>query len=75
MKIILSIIITFLSAQSFADLEGKALSCIFKNSDGRVFHKGVEQPSLKGTLPATPKRSNKNKNYRRKHSKYFTKKN
>ena len=38
MKVILSIIFMFLSAQSFADLEGKALSCTFKNSDGRVFH-------------------------------------
>ena len=33
----------------------------FVHEDGRVFHKGVEQPGLKGTLPATPKRSNKNK--------------
>jgi len=33
----------------------------FVHEDGRVFHKGVEQPRLKGTLPPTPKVVSKNK--------------
>ena len=33
----------------------------FVHEDGRVFHKGVEQPKLKGSLPPTPKRTSKNK--------------
>ena len=33
----------------------------FVHEDGRVFHKGVEQPKLKGTLPPTPKVVSKNK--------------
>jgi hypothetical protein len=33
----------------------------FVHEDGRVFHKGKEQPNLKGTLPPTPKPINKNK--------------
>ena len=31
----------------------------FVHSDGSVFHKGVEQPKLKGTLPPTPKPESK----------------
>jgi len=27
---------------------------IFVDSEGNVFHEGVEQPTLKGTLPSTP---------------------
>ena len=33
----------------------------FVHEDGRVFHKGVEQPKLKGTLPPTPKPESKRK--------------
>ena len=33
----------------------------FVHEDGRVFHKGVEQPKLKGTLSPTPKIVSKNK--------------
>lgn len=33
----------------------------FVHSDGSVFHKGVEQPKLKGTLPPTPKPESKKK--------------
>jgi hypothetical protein len=36
---------------------------VFVDKDGNVFHKGVEQPKLKGTLPPTKikKKSKKNK--------------
>jgi hypothetical protein len=33
----------------------------FVHTDGTVFHKGVEQPKLKGTLPPTPKPEPKKK--------------
>ena len=33
----------------------------FVDKDGTVYHKGKEQPNLKGTLPPTPKPINKNK--------------
>ena len=33
----------------------------FVHSDGTVYHKGVEQPQLKGTLPPTPKPEPKKK--------------
>ena len=33
----------------------------FVHVDGTVFHKGVEQPKLKGTLPPTPKPESKKK--------------
>lgn len=33
----------------------------FVHTDGTVFHKGVEQPKLKGTLPHTPKPEPKKK--------------
>lgn len=33
----------------------------FVHEDGRVFHKGVEQPKLKGTLPPTPRTESKPK--------------
>lgn len=33
----------------------------FVDADGTVFHKGVEQPKLKGTLPPTPKPEPKKK--------------
>ena len=29
---------------------------VFVHENGTVYHKGVEQPDLKGTLPATPKK-------------------
>ena len=38
MRYFLFVLLFLFSTQSFADLEGKALSCTFKNSDGRVFH-------------------------------------
>ena len=33
----------------------------FVDKDGVVYHKGVEQPKLKGTLPPTPKPESKKK--------------
>jgi len=32
---------------------------VFVHENGTVYHKGVEQPDLKGTLPATPKKETK----------------
>ena len=32
---------------------GWKLKAVFVHTDGTVYHKGVEQPELKGTLPAT----------------------
>ena len=32
---------------------------VFVHENGTVYHKGVEQPNLKGTLPATPKKESK----------------
>ena len=37
----------------------------FVDKDGNVFHKGVEQPELKGTLPPTKVTRSKVKNKRR----------
>ena len=37
----------------------------FVDKDGNVFHKGVEQPELKGTLPSTKVKKSKVKNKRR----------
>ena len=32
---------------------------VFVHENGTVYHKGVEQPKLKGTLPATPRKETK----------------
>lgn len=32
---------------------------VFVHENGTVYHKGVEQPDLKGTLPATPRKETK----------------
>ena len=34
---------------------------VFVDSEGNVFHEGVEQPTLKGTLPPTPAKAKKTK--------------
>jgi DNA-directed RNA polymerase subunit RPC12/RpoP len=41
--------------------KGYHLMTVYVDPDGNVFHKGVEQPKLKGTLPSTPVKPKKTK--------------
>jgi len=40
-------------------LRGWKFMSVFVHENGTVYHKGVEQPDLKDTLPATPKKETK----------------
>ena len=40
-------------------MKGWQFMNVFVDSEQRVYHKGIEQPELKGTLPITPERPKK----------------
>ena len=45
---------------------GWQFMAVYVDYDGTVYHKGIEQPELKGTLPVTPKKEYKRKTFQEK---------